>query len=315
MRRLSDLRPPARAFVVAVIAAAVSVPAVAALVQGVALPDGWLLAAAALACAAGNLFEVLAPGSYALQPNLAVFFGAALLLPPWATVLVAVAAFLPGLVIGRAPWFKASFNMANYALAGGAARLVVIAAHDPFAGVAGAAGQSVAILVAAAIAFAFVNHLLIVAVVCLETDVPVRRKLDQLAKGLPLDVALAITGGSLVVLWNESPALVVLAAAPLAAVYRALALPALEHQAEQAAVELAAKNAELQAVNDQLVKHHMGTLRMMVQSVAARDRMTGRHSAAVSRYVVALSASLRLPPEQQALARAAGLLHDVGKHI
>src|SRR5688572_21020597 len=60
--------------------------------------DPWLLLAAALACAAGGMFEVFAPGSYSLQPNLVFFFGASVLLPPAAIALLAVVCFTPELV-------------------------------------------------------------------------------------------------------------------------------------------------------------------------------------------------------------------------
>src|SRR3954447_14025221 len=140
--------------------AGVAVPAALSLFGDVARANLALLVLAALACAGGNLFEVFAPGHYALQPNLAIFFSAAILLPPWASALVAVAAFLPSWLAGRSAWFKAAFNMGNYALAAAVAT-AVLHAHDPFTGpVAGA--QTVAILVGAAAAFAVVNHLLIV---------------------------------------------------------------------------------------------------------------------------------------------------------
>ncbi len=185
---------------------------------------------AAVACGAGNLFEVFAPGHYALQPNFAIFFFAAALLPPWASAIVAAIAFLPGLVAGRSEWFKTAFNAGNYALAGLAVHGVLA---SPLAGtVDGTHGgiHHLVLLVAAAAAFAVVNHLLLVLIASFAGGERVRRNLHQIADGLPLDVALGLTGATLVVLWQE-PALVALAAGPLALVYRALALPQLEHQA------------------------------------------------------------------------------------
>ncbi|HEY3019807.1 MAG TPA: diguanylate cyclase [Solirubrobacteraceae bacterium] len=230
MSGLVELPPRARGFILAVIAAGAAMPALVSLLAGAPRLDLGLLALAAAACAAGNLFEVFAPGHYALQPNFAVFFASVVLLPPWASALVAVAAFVPGWLAGRSPWFKAAFNMANYALAGTAAS-GVLRLHDAVAAVAAAGLQDVAVLVAAAAVFAMVNHLLIATVASFASGVPVRRNLHQIADGLPLDVALGVTGASLAVLWHESPALVALAAGPLALVYRALALPQLEHKA------------------------------------------------------------------------------------
>src|SRR3954466_12455194 len=115
---LATLPARARVFLLAVIVAGATLPAVESVLEGEMAIDVRLFALVALACAAGNLFEVFAPGHYALQPNFAIFFFAAALLPSWASAIVAALAFLPGLLAGRTPWFKAAFNAGNYALAG-----------------------------------------------------------------------------------------------------------------------------------------------------------------------------------------------------
>jgi putative nucleotidyltransferase with HDIG domain len=57
----------------------------------------------------------------------------------------------------------------------------------------------------------------------------------------------------------------------------------------------------------------IGVLASMIETLALRDRMTARHSAAVARYAGALAGALGWPREQQELAHTAGLLHDIGK--
>jgi putative nucleotidyltransferase with HDIG domain len=51
----------------------------------------------------------------------------------------------------------------------------------------------------------------------------------------------------------------------------------------------------------------------MVETLALRDRMTARHSAAVARYARALAEAHGCSREQQDLVHTAGLLHDIGK--
>ena len=51
----------------------------------------------------------------------------------------------------------------------------------------------------------------------------------------------------------------------------------------------------------------------MIETLALRDRMTARHSAAVARYARAMAQALGWTREEQDLVHTAGLLHDIGK--
>jgi len=51
----------------------------------------------------------------------------------------------------------------------------------------------------------------------------------------------------------------------------------------------------------------------VIETLALRDRMTARHSAAVARYARAMAVELGLSAEMQELVHTAGLLHDIGK--
>ena len=52
-----------------------------------------------------------------------------------------------------------------------------------------------------------------------------------------------------------------------------------------------------------------------MKTLALRDHMTARHSAAVARYAREMAAALGLSPEEQELFHTAGLFHDIGKFI
>ncbi|MDX6581519.1 MAG: hypothetical protein QOI10_703 [Solirubrobacterales bacterium] len=207
--------------------------AVAALVAGTILQPGpeldpGLLAIAAVLCAIANLFEVFAPASFSFQPNLIIFFAAAVLLPPWAVAALAVVSFLPGWVLHHFRWYMVAFNVANYTIAG----LVVHAIVSLAGPLDGAAfGLPIpAALILAALAFVAVNHALIIVVVSLTR----RRKLSQCARDMwscfPMDIALTLTGACLAVLWSVAPSLTLLAAGPIGLIYRALWVPMLEHR-------------------------------------------------------------------------------------
>ena len=188
-----------------------------------------LLAVAAVLCAAGNLFEVFAPANFTFQPNLIIFFAAAVLLPPWAVVALAVLSFVPGWLVHRPRWYTPAFNIANYTLAGIAAH-TILGTWGPLGSAWSPDFVAVAALAAAALAFVAVNNALIVAVVTLARRRPLRQNAEEMLAGAPLDVALALTGASLAALWATDPALALLAAGPTLLIYRALWVPMLEHK-------------------------------------------------------------------------------------
>jgi putative nucleotidyltransferase with HDIG domain len=72
---------------------------------------------------------------------------------------------------------------------------------------------------------------------------------------------------------------------------------------------------ELELRTEQLGALQVGVLATLIQTLALRDKMTARHSAAVARYAKSIAEELGLDEEQQDLAHTAGLLHDIGKFI
>jgi putative nucleotidyltransferase with HDIG domain len=65
----------------------------------------------------------------------------------------------------------------------------------------------------------------------------------------------------------------------------------------------------------QLASLQVGVLTAMLKTLALRDHMTARHSAAVARYARALAKEAGCSEDEQELVHTAGLLHDIGKFI
>jgi putative nucleotidyltransferase with HDIG domain len=72
---------------------------------------------------------------------------------------------------------------------------------------------------------------------------------------------------------------------------------------------------ELDERSRQLASLQVGVLTAMLKTLALRDNMTARHSAAVARYARALAREAGCSAEEQDLVHTAGLLHDIGKFI
>jgi putative nucleotidyltransferase with HDIG domain len=71
----------------------------------------------------------------------------------------------------------------------------------------------------------------------------------------------------------------------------------------------------LEQRTEQLGALQVGVLATLIQTLALRDKMTARHSAAVARYTKSIAHEMGLDEDQQDLAHTAGLLHDIGKFI
>jgi putative nucleotidyltransferase with HDIG domain len=80
-----------------------------------------------------------------------------------------------------------------------------------------------------------------------------------------------------------------------------------------AVVDAQRQRDELREQVEELEALHHGVVRVMVETLGMRDRMTASHSAAVARYARATAAAAGLSPREQDLIHTAGLLHDVGK--
>ena len=64
---------------------------------------------------------------------------------------------------------------------------------------------------------------------------------------------------------------------------------------------------------ERLAALQIGVLISMIETLALRDRMTARHSAAVARYAREIALAMGRPDDEIELVHTAGLLHDIGK--
>jgi diguanylate cyclase (GGDEF)-like protein/putative nucleotidyltransferase with HDIG domain len=191
--------------------------------------DPLLLIVLALFCATGNLFEVFAPANFSFQPNVVVFFAAALLMPPEAVAVLAALCYVPGWLVHRFPWYMVVFNVGNYILAAMAALA--------FSSLGSTLGSNwtpglwdTAVLAGAAVIFVAVNHALIIGVVHFARGRSLRKSVKDMGAVVPIDLALAVSGACLVALWTASQPLALLAAGPMVLVYHALWVPVLRHK-------------------------------------------------------------------------------------
>ena len=72
---------------------------------------------------------------------------------------------------------------------------------------------------------------------------------------------------------------------------------------------------ELERRAKQLAGFQVALLSALLRTLDLRDRMTARHSAAVARYAREIAADAGYSAEDQDVAHAAGLLHDIGKFV
>jgi putative nucleotidyltransferase with HDIG domain len=123
---------------------------------------------------------------------------------------------------------------------------------------------------------------------------------------LPTEVAMALLGAIMIYAYAMLGAIALGMLIALLVVYlwllRALLLS--QDRAEQ-----------LDRRTQQLASLQVGVLTAMLETLALRDRMTARHSAAVSRYARELAREAGCSAEEQELAHTCGLLHDIGKFI
>ena len=128
--------------------------------------------------------------------------------------------------------------------------------------------------------------------------IPVNRQVREIfVPVLPSELAGAVLTVSIAILYRETSLAALALLALVLVVFQYLIRELLRSQ--RRAEELAALQ--------------LGVLASMLETLALRDRMTARHSAAVARYARALAEAHGCSRDQQDLAHTAGLLHDIGK--
>jgi putative nucleotidyltransferase with HDIG domain len=151
----------------------------------------------------------------------------------------------------------------------------------------------------------YLNFVLIVGYVCLRDRKSLWRATRRMyLPFVPWEIATGALTAATVLAYQAEGVIAVVALALLLLTYRNMLRSVLEAQSQRD--ELREQVEELQAL-------HSGVIRVMVEALGMRDRMTARHSAAVARYAKATAAAAGLSAREQELVHTAGLLHDVGK--
>ncbi len=178
--------------------------------------------------ALAQLFKVTTPKHQNYVLSGAFVFAALLLLPPGLVALLVLLAHIPEWVRFRYPWYIQSFNIAADILTALLAKSIYLLSIGG-AGLLSAKGVSSA--VAAGAVFTLVNHTLVAAVLYLARGVSLRESGTLEVDNLLTDFVLLCLGGSMAILWNLSPWLIILASSPLLLIYRSLNIPTLKEEA------------------------------------------------------------------------------------
>jgi putative nucleotidyltransferase with HDIG domain len=264
----------------------------------------WQLFVSLLALALVGQFLSVRTGDVRIGPAFIATALAMALLGPGPAAVIAVAAVLAWSLRARTPWPLVLNNVAALTAYPVVGALLFQALGDP-AAEEGTPLATAALVFAIYIAVNFLNFLLIVGYLCLRD----RTSLLDAARRiylpvLPWEIATGTLAAGMVVAYLEVGLLAVGLLAVMLLSYRYLLGAVVD--AERQRDEMRLQVEELEAL-------HSGVIRVMVETLGMRDRMTARHSAAVARFAKATAAAAGLSAREQELVHTAGLLHDVGK--
>jgi putative nucleotidyltransferase with HDIG domain len=204
----------------------------------------------------------------------------------------------------RTAWPLVVNNVAALATFPVVGALLFEAFGDP-GGKENAEGATAGIVFGVYLATNFLNFLLIVGYLCLRDRTSLLRQVRRLyLPVVPWEIATGALTAATVLAYQEVGTLAVAMLAAVLISYRNLLRSVIDAQRQRD--ELRDQVEELEAL-------HSGVIRVMVETLGMRDRMTARHSAAVARFAKATAAAAGLSPREQELVHTAGLLHDVGK--
>jgi putative nucleotidyltransferase with HDIG domain len=262
------------------------------------------LFAALLGLALVGQFMSVPTGAVRVGPAFIATALAMVLLGPAPAALIAVAAVLGWSLKARTAWPLVLNNVTALTAYPVAGALLFKALGDPGAETDAEAATAV-IVFAVYLATNFLNFLLIVGYLCLLQRTSLLEHVRRLyLPVLPWEIATGALTAATVIAYQEIGILAIAMLAALLISYRHLLRSVLD--AERQRDELRDQVDELEAL-------HSGVIRVMVETLGMRDRMTARHSAAVARFAKATAAAAGLSAREQELVHTAGLLHDVGK--
>jgi MFS family permease len=244
-----------------------------------------------------SLAPVGTPGGVMLSVGLAPLFAAALTLPAGPAALVAMLGSADQRLPGRdVPWHRFLFNRAQFGLVYGLASAVFhLLVH--LQGPGSAIGSSLTLVSAALVALtviAALNPAMVIIVVALTTNVPVRKIVYQGLQGLLLSyVGLAPLGGLIAYLVagrSYGGLFMAASVSVLLFVYR----------------ELSKRSYKLQTVAQ-------GSFVAQSRLIDKKDRSTFGHSERVGVLADAVATKMRLSGDLTEQIRIGATLHDIGK--
>jgi putative nucleotidyltransferase with HDIG domain len=257
-----------------------------------------------LALALVGQFLSVRTGAVRIGP---AFIAAALamaLLGPGPAAVIAVSAVLAWSVKARTPWPLVLNNVVALTVYPVAGAVALEALGDPGAD-ENAQIATAGLVFAVYLAANFVNFLLIVGYLCLRDRTSLVEAIRHIYLPVfPWEIATGTLTAVTVIVYQEIGLIAVAGLAVMLASYRYLL---------GAVVDAQRQRDEMRAQVEELEALHSGVIRVMVETLGMRDRMTARHSAAVARFAKATAAAAGMSAREQELVHTAGLLHDVGK--
>ncbi len=123
---------------------------------------------------------------------------------------------------------------------------------------------------------------------------------------LPVELATGLLTAGIVLIQEHAGAGAVVVLAVVVLVFQYLL---------RAALTAVQRGDQLDERNKQLAALQFGLISTTLKTLALRDNMTARHSAAVARYSREMAKALGMSEREQELVHTAGLFHDIGKFI
>ena len=280
--------------------------ALAAAVVGTDASDwepGGLFASLLVLALVGQFLSVRT-GAIHIGPAFIATALAMVLLGPAPAATIAVVGVLAWSLKARTPAPLAFNNVVALTVYPVIGALLFKAAGDPGADTT-ATLSTAAIVLVVYLATNFLNFVLIAGYLCVRES----RSLVDATRRMylplfPWEVATGALTATTVLAYQQVGMIAVAMLAVMLVSYRYLLGSVVDAQRQRD--ELRLQVEELEAL-------HHGVIRVMVETLGMRDRMTARHSAAVARFAKATAAAAGLPAREQELVHTAGLLHDVGK--
>jgi putative nucleotidyltransferase with HDIG domain len=264
----------------------------------------WSLFFSLLGLALIGQFLSVQSGSIRIGPAFIATAPAMALLGPGPAAVIAVTAVLAWSVKAHTPrglLFNNVVALTTYPVVGA---LLFQALGDPGAEPR-AELSTAAIVFAIYLATDFLNFLLVVGYLCLRDRTSLANAIRRIYLPVfPWEIAIGTLTAITVLAYQEIGLLAVPLLGAMLISYRYLLGSVVDAQSQRD--ELRHQVEELEAL-------HHGVIRVMVETLGMRDRMTARHSAAVARFAKATAAAAGLSAREQELVHTAGLLHDVGK--